>query len=708
MVNNQLLEYVKTQLKNGFQKADVIAAVRKAGWQEQMLQDALVEIERPAIRPAPVATISRPLQPQAPIARPTFPVTTPQTIRPVIQQPAASVIAPQVARPTIMPQQNPQTVAPARTPIQNVTVQKPFAQDFGTPQMPQMQKKVFTPNPAFAAAPVRVNPFPEVRPAVTPQASVPAATPPPVATPAAAVPTSAVPFRVVESVAQKPAAPIAPKMPTLIEDGAMPEIIREQQPAAEAPKQPQPTQKAVPLSEAFMPNARPHIEPVIIPMRTAQTPPMMPKFSQSSAPILAPKPAVPASAAAPAVQQFSPLGRSMSTPAAPAFSGMRPLPNQSVPQGIPLPAANPAPRNFNATLPPVGFRGPAAPIPRKKSHHILAFFFILLIILGGGAAFAYYAYPAESKQLFNDTKAKVISYIPGLAPKPEEILAQALARVTSSPRLQYSFATSGKGSQTATSTVYAINFSSSGFADFSNAFPQMRTIVAFSAIPAGTTTAALDAKAEALVLKNQTSYIKINSLAGAFAIAPELKAYLGKWIGLSSTTTAGYTNTVLPAGSASHITEIRNILLQSGIVTVAAALPDETNSAGIATYHYQLAVAKEKILPALEAIAAALGQSPTGEEIARMQAEIAALSVPTIDVWIDKTTFDFRQIKTAVSSATRAGQSVTITGSLAAFAENPAIFAAPQGPIPFEQVMTAVVNSFLAKPKAPAKAPAKK
>ncbi len=52
MANAQLLEYMKAQMKAGFKRDDLLAAVRKAGWQESAIQEVFREMEPPAPRPA--------------------------------------------------------------------------------------------------------------------------------------------------------------------------------------------------------------------------------------------------------------------------------------------------------------------------------------------------------------------------------------------------------------------------------------------------------------------------------------------------------------------------------------------------------------------------------------------------------------------------------------------------------------------------------
>ncbi len=174
MVNQQLLEYVKTQLKNGIKKEDLIAAIRKSGWQERAIQEVFWDIEKPAAAAAPVvaarpAPVQQPVAARpavvTPIAQPAV-VSAPQLVKPVA---AAPVAAPVVSQPVSQPRpilvqvkpQQPQPLPVAQPVAQPVQVNAPaplrpaaILQQQPAPQIVPIQQPVQQAQPAPVRQPV--------------------------------------------------------------------------------------------------------------------------------------------------------------------------------------------------------------------------------------------------------------------------------------------------------------------------------------------------------------------------------------------------------------------------------------------------------------------------------------------------------------------------------------------------------------------------
>ncbi len=89
MINQQLLEYIRAQIKAGASKEDIKKTLASGGWNEQDATEAFMAIEgvqvpsvplRPAVAPPSVSTAGVPIAAPRPVAIP-IPVSTPPVMQ---------------------------------------------------------------------------------------------------------------------------------------------------------------------------------------------------------------------------------------------------------------------------------------------------------------------------------------------------------------------------------------------------------------------------------------------------------------------------------------------------------------------------------------------------------------------------------------------------------------------------------------------------
>ena len=727
MANLQLLDYMKTQLKSGFKKDDLLAAVRKAGWQESAIQEVLRELEPtsplPPSRPVIMPSASRPSYSPTASSTPSSASSFSKPIQPAANIQVSRIVQPQpaviTAKPAVTIVSSQAPAQPVRhsptTPIAidasgnplpagasfspNIQNQKPAGidlQTFGIPQLPQMRPKQAPAQPAapvfrksefskFAAensgySPVAASPAPAkiVPPEMKATAAITPASPivHPVIQPVA-IPVRIEPEKIISPASAQSSVSIAPK-PAIANPAPAINLLRD-----------------LPQGQAVSPNTS-NVTPVEQKKPAAIIPPLRinPAFAPGTkaGTLIQPEPQLqtkltPASGI-PADYQTGIRNASSGTqnPATVpgAFSGMRvnapvPFQTQTVPASrqigtgiLPQPRPNLVPKNI-----------PGTEIKKKKGHATLYAFLVILILLVGGGVFAYMEFPASVQQAQDSIQALV----PSTGPTPDAILANALGKLMSQGQFSYKANLAGSSiTATNSSTDIRIQGTASGTVTGIIPFPTSQSAIIAAAAQARNTVPALAVKGSLVTTPDQGIFFNLSDISGTENSKGIYNQYKNTWIS-SDANSAGLGFFAEIFGSQAfqdHADEIRSIIIRSQIFKVAKVYNDDPGSG---LYHFGIVIQKDKILPAVTDIATAMGIAVTDDQKKAISDGLDSAKLPGFDVWIGQSSLAINRIRIDVSRGAGTVQTLDIDATLLPLVGNPPMIAAPDSATPLDQIL---------------------
>lgn len=672
MANLQLLEYMKTQMKNGFKKDDLLAAVRKAGWQEPAIQEVLREMEParpiaiPPIKPA-VQTVSVPAIgaakpiPAQPAYTPVMP-TKPAAMKPIAIDASGNTV----------PRINPLPQASSAVTTTGAEAA------FGTQQLPQMRKPL--PQGSERPAPIfKKSEFaqfanensgysqpPKTAPAVVEQSTPPASAP---------IAASSAPMPAREQLQN-----IAPH---IIAQNAKPAAI----PLYDI--QPAPLR----MNPAFIPGAS-----TAQPARPLPSAPALPELQTR----LTPASGIPLDIEA-QIRKPASAAPVNSSPTPGAFQGMRPNAPQSF--GAQTFAA---PRISSTGILPasrpilIPQQTAAMTQPKQKSHKLLWTLFILLFIAGGGA-FAYFQFPASVQQAQDSIQA----LIPSNTPTPGAILSSALAKLFATSQLSFTANIAGSvtSAQDSSSDIHLQGTVSGSLASIVP-FPVSKDALVLSVTQARQSTPAFSTKADLLTTSGQGIFFRFTDISGTQNAGGAYDGLKNVWISVdpSQAGLSGFSAIFGSPQFQAHKDDIANIVIHSQIFAVAAAYNDDPGSG---LYHYGIAIQKQNILPAAIQIAQVIGASVTDDQKAAISDSLASANFPGFEIWINKESQTVSRIRMNISKGTGNVQAFSFDVSLAPLIGNVPEILPPDGAIPLDQALGGGAEP-VATTTAPAARPVKK
>lgn len=741
MANQQLLDYMKTQTANGWKEDALLAAVRKAGWQESAIQEVLREMRpptptaRPAAASIPVAQ-PKPVTPaaQAPIrtsvATPVQTASMPATQRPATAQQDEIKLPPLSAKPVsaaVQPARPASNPTPAATPAMqnsqrpplNPLPKNPVAIDasgnpttrdkinaamqaaikptldvdadddsFGTPQMPQMRSQAYFPSKSrLVTTPVPTHQPIQIQPTVS---AGPSIIQPPVQR------VQAQPERFVAPAinpAAKNAMPVSPQQPEPERMRIAPPVETLSKPAA--------------VPNVMMPQTKPIEESLPVFAKQANSVPIKTSQAGTAAPIRMNPAFIPGARIAQPMPSVTPVTsnpgvRPQPAQTVPVFQGMRPgsqpaMPMQSGIQSSVIPQRQPIRLGFEANTP--------AAAPKKKSRtSLLVIGFILALIVAGGA-YAYLAYPETALQVQNQITDSVQSVISGnsATKQPGEVLASALEKLLSTNEFNFSAKVTGSVTsfQNPSSNV-SLAGNLSGSVASVLPFPASKDALKLAISRPGSATPAISVNADLLTSADQGVYFKLSDIQGTEAASRQYDQLKNAWISIDPAS-AGIDKIVAifsSPGFSEHESEIRDIIVKSGVFAVTNDFNDDPGSG---LYHYGLSIQKDNVLPAIIDIAQAVGATLTEEDKSSISDSIASANFPSLEVWIDQSSFTMNRIKATVNRAGAVSQNLGFDVSLTPLVGNPPEITAPENAVPLGDALAPAQTQPVPAAKAPLK-----